>query len=45
MKIAKDPAETGSIVEFVPFFKALLQSRRGHRSSSSCSAANAASAR
>ena len=28
MKIAKDPAEAGSIVDFVPFFKALSNSTR-----------------
>jgi ArsR family transcriptional regulator, arsenate/arsenite/antimonite-responsive transcriptional repressor len=28
MKIAKDPAEAGSMVDFVPFFKALCNSTR-----------------
>ena len=28
MKIAKDPAEAGSIIEFVPFFKAFSNSTR-----------------
>src|SRR5660398_225916 len=28
MKIAKDPAEAGSIVDFVPFFKAFCNSTR-----------------